>query len=217
MTSDELPQNGPMLGLSGWFSGKGAGVEPSARALSALCRRLDLRRIGRPMCLRRAGGALALSLLAESHLAWTRTAPGMVSLTLFSCVALDTAWVERAAAPLLGAGRWRWAARGPAAVGRPGPAPTPSGARWLLSHPDPDGACAALRARLPPGPERLHAFSPHGRTLARRLPDGLVVVHTWPEHGLLTVDLDGSAPERLGALLAALALRPLPEAPGQPA
>lgn len=210
-------EGAPILGHTGWFSGHDAGrcPPPSAAALVELCARLGLRRIGRPLSLRRARGQHALSLLAESHVAWGRSATGLSTMTLFSCTALDPAAVARRAAPLLGPGRWRWAARGPAVEGAVLP-PTQGaalGPRWLLHHRDPDGVLRAIRAALPAGPERAHAFSPQGRTLARWAAGGWVVIHTWPEYGLLTVDLDGAGlGAMLGALLGPLGLRPLREA-----
>jgi len=73
----------------------------------------------------------------------------------------------------------------------------------------PEATLRALVATLvPDGPSLRHAFTPHGLSLARLGPSGSVAVHTWPEHGLATVDAWGAAAAHLDATLVSLALQP---------
>ena len=80
------------------------------------------------------------------------------------------------------------------------PLPADATLRALVEHLVPDGT--PLR----------HSFTPHGLSLARLGPRGSVVVHTWPEHRLATVDAWGAAAGRLDAALDTF-VTPLQEAP----
>ncbi|MEM6929576.1 MAG: S-adenosylmethionine decarboxylase [Myxococcota bacterium] len=52
-------------------------------------------------------------------------------------------------------------------------------------------------------PSVTHTFEPHGESLAV-LGSRRVVLHTWPEHGLVTVDVYADAPVDLTPLIAHL-------------
>jgi hypothetical protein len=81
-------------------------------------------------------------------------------------------------------------------------------------HLPPDEVLEALVARLVPRhtPVR-HHFTPHGLSLGGLGPHGSVVVHTWPEHRLATVDAWGDAALQLDAALLATVVSPPTEAP----
>lgn len=77
-------------------------------------------------------------------------------------------------------------------------------------------APAAMRALgLPAGVDAVHHFEPHGVSWARVGPTGRAALHSWPEHGLVTVDRYAPRPVDLAAALAPLGWAPLQE--GHPA
>jgi len=62
------------------------------------------------------------------------------------------------------------------------------------------------------GHRRTHHFTPQGSS-ALSVGDTLTIaVHTWPEHGLATLDTYGDPPADLVARLAAIGWHPHPEA-----
>jgi S-adenosylmethionine/arginine decarboxylase-like enzyme len=213
------PSAGPLLGLQGWFWAAGPalrldGADRSA-ALCALADGLGLQRLGAPLAATTPGGARALSLLSASHCAWA-TGPGWSCFTVFSCGPTAAGAIEGGGAAALGPGAWRWAPRGPVAAAGPAWRPTPTGWRSCWAHPDPDALLAALQGTFAASERREHRFAPHGLTWAGLDPGRALVLHTWPEHGLLTVDLDGEEPDRLDAAAAAAGGRPVVEAADGP-
>ncbi|MBL8616989.1 MAG: S-adenosylmethionine decarboxylase [Deltaproteobacteria bacterium] len=214
------PPMGPQLGLQGWFWAAPPAValdaEGRGAALCALADALGLLRLGAPLAGPTPGGARGLSLLSASHCAWA-TGPGWSCFTVFSCAGHRAGALERGGAALLGPGVWRWAPRGP--VGGAGPSwrPTLTGWRSCWAHPDPDALLELLRGGFAATDQRAHRFAPHGLTWAGLATDRALVLHTWPEHGLLTVDLDGEAPDALDAAAVGAGARPVVEAPDGPA
>ncbi len=61
------------------------------------------------------------------------------------------------------------------------------------------------------GPSLAHAFEPHGESVAVLGATRRVVLHTWPEHALVTVDLYADEEVSL-AVLGELGWEPVPEA-----
>ena len=61
--------------------------------------------------------------------------------------------------------------------------------RELHTSTDADAEALRLaRERLPRGEEQVRPFAPHGISVVRWGEDGWVIVHSWPERGLLTLD-----------------------------
>lgn len=59
------------------------------------------------------------------------------------------------------------------------------------------------------GPRLAHAFDPHGLSLAAFGGSCHVVLHTWPEHNAVTVDVYASQPIDLSVLVTALHWQPV--------
>lgn len=75
---------------------------------------------------------------------------------------------------------------------------------------------AALRALgFPAGVDAVHHFEPHGVSWARVSPGGRAAFHSWPEHGLVTVDVYAPGRVDLAGALAPLGWTALEE--GRPA
>ncbi len=68
---------------------------------------------------------------------------------------------------------------------------------------------ALVEALVPEGAPLEHAFVPYGLSVGRLGPRGSVMVHTWPEHGLATVDAWGAVARRLDAVIDSLVSSPL--------
>jgi len=62
------------------------------------------------------------------------------------------------------------------------------------------------------GPVLAHTFEPHGDSVAVLAEDCRVVLHTWPEHALVTVDVYSGSPVDLSDLRTELGWEPLTEA-----
>ena len=77
--------------------------------------------------------------------------------------------------------------------------------RLLLAHRPPPADLQALVDHLvPDGDTWLHRFEPVGVSIARIGASSSVVVHTWPERGVLTLDGYGAASVGLPARVQAL-------------
>ena len=186
------------------------------RALDALPDRLGLTKVSRPHCFaHEEAGAPALAgvvLLAESHLGLhTFPQSGVVSCDLFSCrpFAVSTARVFMRETFDVQAHHETLLAR----------STSDEGGRWASLMMELDvvdatrlvgagrvsalarGVGRAVGVRLP-GAER-HSFTPHGESCCRFGGAGRVVVHTWPERHIATIDVWASQ-ERLEARRAAL-------------
>ncbi|MCB9664349.1 MAG: S-adenosylmethionine decarboxylase [Alphaproteobacteria bacterium] len=82
---------------------------------------------------------------------------------------------------------------------------------WRL----PPGATAdeALDRLGVAGERQRHAFVPHGTSATLIAPELTLAVHTWPEHGLATLDRYGELPPDAERRLVAAGWSPLPEDP----
>lgn len=70
-----------------------------------------------------------------------------------------------------------------------------------------EAALALLGAAA--GEDRIERFEPHGASRVRLAVDRTVVLHSWPEHGLVTVDVYAAVELALDARLAPLGWRAL--------
>jgi hypothetical protein len=62
-------------------------------------------------------------------------------------------------------------------------------------------APSALRALgVPEGIDVVHHFDPHGVSWVRIAPDRRAALHSWPEHGVVTVDVYGPVIDLTAAL-----------------
>lgn len=217
-----------MLGFH-WLA-EAAGCNPGRLAdpsvhtdvLLDLAKRLGLTVQGAPHVDERPDGSVAsIVLLSESHASLhANPDQGTAWLDVFSCgpeidgdAAADL--VREALSPVrLG---WRIVTRGPGHDPRVQVThhirATYRGARVDEQVED------AARAVLPQATDRVHRFEPHGVSWAATTPRAMLVIHTWPEHGLATVDYRGTpldldaALRGIGWVPAARALpTPLPEA-----
>ncbi len=89
------------------------------------------------------------------------------------------------------------------------PAPGWAHATGLFRAPRVDGEAAMRALGLPLGLDAVHHFEPHGVSWARVAEGRRAAIHSWPEHGLVTVDVYAPAPRGGGPLDLAAALAPL--------
>jgi hypothetical protein len=81
-------------------------------------------------------------------------------------------------------------------------------ARVLLVHrPSPSDYQDLVATLVPEGETWEHRFEPVGTSVARVGPEASVVVHTWPERGVATLDGYGAASVDLRSRLRALGWR----------
>ena len=85
----------------------------------------------------------------------------------------------------------------------------------LFRAPTVDGSAALAALGFPAGREVVHRFDPHGVSWARLADHGRAALHSWPEHGVVTVDVYAPALIDLAAALAPLGWAPIAE--GRPA
>ncbi len=84
----------------------------------------------------------------------------------------------------------------------------PKSTRILLAHRSHPTDCEQLALDLVPvGDTWQHRFEPVGVSIVRLGPRGTVVLHTWPERGVITLDGYGAASDDLPARVRALGWR----------
>lgn len=79
------------------------------------------------------------------------------------------------------------------------------------ARPDRDELLRAATLLGGSGPTVVHAFEPHGDSVAVLGEACRVVLHTWPEHRLVTVDVYAPSPISLEPLVSALGWIPVAE------